>query len=308
MRPVVSVGNLRAGGSGKTPVVAHLARLLLGQGERPAILTRGYRRRRAPEGVTIVSDGARVLANFETAGDEALMLALALPGVPVLVGANRFESGRLAEQRFGVTVHVLDDGFQHLALARDADLLLVDQSDLRERVMPMGLLREPTANAEVADALLVTAGPPGEVARISTALGVPTAFSVTRTIGAPHALSGAALDLSSDVALEARAFAFAGIARADRFFTDLSNAGWRLAGTAAFRDHHAYSQRDIDRIVAQARAAGAVLLLTTEKDAVRLHALNTAGCALGVVPLSAMVESSAVFTEWLMRRIRARRP
>ena len=126
-QPVVSVGNLRVGGSGKTPIVAHIARLLLERGERPAILTRGYARRCRPDGVTVVSDGTTILAGIESAGDEPLMLARALPGVPVLVGANRYLSGRLAEERFGATVHLLDDGFQHLELARDVDLLLVSR-------------------------------------------------------------------------------------------------------------------------------------------------------------------------------------
>ena len=117
-RPVVSVGNLRVGGTGKTPTVEYLARLLVANGERPVILTRGYARRRPLDGVTIVSDGTAIRADLDTAGDEPLMLARALPGVPVLVGADRHLSGRLAERRFGATVHLLDDGFQHVALAR----------------------------------------------------------------------------------------------------------------------------------------------------------------------------------------------
>jgi tetraacyldisaccharide 4'-kinase len=122
-RPVISVGNLRVGGTGKTPVVAHLARLLLEHGERPAILTRGYGRIRPSDAVTIVSDETTVLAELADAGDEPLMLARALAGVPVLVGANRYRCGRVAERQFGVTVHLLDDGFQHVTLDRDVDLM-----------------------------------------------------------------------------------------------------------------------------------------------------------------------------------------
>lgn len=302
-QPVVSVGNLRAGGSGKTPVVACLARLLLAHGERPSILTRGYGRRRSTDAVTVVSNGSKILADVDRTGDEPLMLARALPGVPVLVGANRFESGRFAEQHFGVTVHLLDDGFQHMALARDADLLLVDESDLRERVLPVGRLREPLANATAADALLVTAADGRAVSRLADALGVPTSFRVTRAISEARPLVGDAL-------LETRraAFAFAGIARADRFFADLSRAGWRLAGTAPFRDHHRFTQRDIDSLVAAARGVGADTLLTTEKDAVRLEALDTSAIPIGVVPLTAVVEPTEAFSVWLMDRIRARRP
>ena len=301
-QPVVSVGNLRAGGSGKTPVVACLARVLLAHGERPSILTRGYGRKRSSAAVTVVSNGSHILADVDRAGDEPLMLARALPGVPVLVGADRFESGRFAEQHFGVTVHLLDDGFQHMALARDADLLLVDESDLRERVLPVGRLREPLANATAADALLVTAADLSAVSRVADALGVSTSFRVTRTIAEASLLMG-----DAKPERQRPAFAFAGIARADRFFADLSRSGWRLAGTAPFRDHHRFTQRDIDHLVAAARVVGADILLTTEKDAVRLEALNSSAMPIGVVPLTAVVEPPEAFSAWLMDCIRARR-
>ena len=142
-RPVISVGNLRVGGSGKTPAVDYIARLLLAAGERPAILTRGYARKRVQEGVTVVSDGARVLGDLAASGDEPLMLARGLPGVRVLVCADRYLAGVLAERRLDATVHMLDDGFQHLDLARDVDLLVVGEEDLDERPLPEGRLREP---------------------------------------------------------------------------------------------------------------------------------------------------------------------
>ena len=153
-RPVISVGNLRVGGSGKTPTVAHLARLLLTAGERPSILSRGYARRIPADGVTVVSDGDRILSDVDHAGDEPLMLARMLPGVPVLVGPDRYLSGRFGEERLGVTVHLLDDGFQHVALFRDVDLLLVDADDLTDAVLPAGRLREPLSVARAADAVL----------------------------------------------------------------------------------------------------------------------------------------------------------
>src|SRR2546430_12362892 len=105
---------------------------------QPSILTRGYGRRRPSDGITVVSDGRSVAADLARAGDEPLMLARLLPGVPVLVGANRHAAGLLAEQRLGATVHVLDDGFQHLELARDVDLLLVEEDDLADRPLPRG--------------------------------------------------------------------------------------------------------------------------------------------------------------------------
>ncbi len=142
-RPVISVGNLSIGGSGKTPVVAYIARLLVDCGERPAILTRGYGRRQSGERVTVVSDGTAIRAGVYSSGDEPLMLARALPGVAVVVSASRYRAGRLAEDQLGATVHVLDDGFQHVQIERDVDLLLVSEDDLRDRPLPGGRLREP---------------------------------------------------------------------------------------------------------------------------------------------------------------------
>jgi tetraacyldisaccharide 4'-kinase len=302
-RPVVSIGNLRAGGSGKTPVVAYIARLLLERGEHPAILTRGYGRRRQPEGVTVVSDGHRVCAEFDTSGDEPLMLARQLAGVPVLVGGDRFRSGQLAEQQFGTTVHLLDDGFQHVRLARTVDLVLADESDLHDRVLPAGRLREPLANASIADAVLVPTSDSLVASEIGRTLGVATIFRVTRTLAAPRTSDGGTLAVDPGL----RVLAFAGIAKADRFFVDLARAGWTLSETIAFRDHHMYAQRDIDRIAARARATNATVVMTTEKDAVRLSGLTLAGLTLAVVPLSVTIEPAASFADWLVDRIRASR-
>ncbi len=265
-RPVVSVGNLRAGGSGKTPVVAFIAQYLVERGERPAILTRGYGRPSRTQAMMVVSDGDRVLGDFSSSGDEPLMLARALPGVAVVVGADRYASGRHAESKLGATIHVLDDGFQHVALARDADLLLVDDSDLEDRVLPAGRLREPIVNARVADAVLVTAHDIADVGRVASALGVPTAFRVERQILTPIGVGGRPWSLPHSTP----AFAFAGIAKAERFFADLAAAGYAVTGTMAFRDHHVYSQSDLDRLVEGARSTGAAMLMTTEKDGVRL--------------------------------------
>jgi tetraacyldisaccharide-1-P 4'-kinase len=156
-RPVVSVGNLRVGGSGKTPLVRHLAVLLRQLGEHPAILSRGFARAAAEDGVVVVSDGLRIRADLGRSGDEPLMLARALAGVGVFVSADRYLAGLLAERRFGATVHILDDGFQHFALERQADLLLVSDDDLDGgRTLPFGRLREPAGAAAAADAIIRT--------------------------------------------------------------------------------------------------------------------------------------------------------
>lgn len=286
---MVSVGNLRAGGSGKTPAVAHIARELAVRGERPAILSRGYRRPAPAPGVTVVSDHSTVLATFTAAGDEPLMLARALPGVPVLVGADRYQSGRVAEERFGATVHLLDDGFQHVQLARDVNLLLVDVADLEDHVLPAGWLREPLSVAAAADAVLVSSERPVAVEKVARQLGVAAGFEICRTLtGTP---------LSEPV------FAVAGIARPERFFSDLARAGWRLASTMSFADHHVYRAAEVDRIVAAARHAGASAVVTTEKDAVRFEAHRFQNMPLMTVPLRVSVEPANVFVTWLVERL-----
>jgi len=302
-RPVVSVGNLRVGGTGKTPVVAHLARLLLEHGERPAILSRGYGRRRTRERVTVVSDGRQVLAGLADAGDEPLMLAQMVPGAAVLVGADRYSSGCLAERRFGATVHLLDDGFQHLALDRDVDLLIVSESDLEDQPLPVGRLREGLATAAVADAALVNAGYDAAAERIGRALGLSTVFRVTRVIGVPRLLAG---ERDTVVVPSAtRVFLVTGIARPERFVADISATGWEIAGHMAFRDHHAFDERDVAKITVAAHAAFAALVLTTEKDAVRLTACDLGDLPIASVPLHVGIEPADVFDEWLMARIRA---
>ncbi len=189
-RPVVSVGNVAVGGSGKTPLVAHLACLLQDAGHRPAILTRGYARARPSDGVTVVSDGDRLLADLDRAGDEPLMLARRLPGVPVLVSSDRYLSGRLAERRFGCSVHLLDDGFQHFQLERDTDLVVVSGADLlRPATLPFGRLREPIDVVREASAVILADVDPAEedaAAEALRALGVGTAFRLARESGAPQ--------------------------------------------------------------------------------------------------------------------------
>lgn len=282
--PVVSVGNLSLGGSGKTPVVAALARLLQERGERPVILTRGYGRREATEGVLIVSDGERVREAVSRSGDEPQMLARMLPGVPVLVSADRYLSGAFGESRLGATVSILDDGFQHVQLERDVDLLLVSPADLVDELIPAGRLRESTDAASIADALLVT-GSEEDVAAVAGTLRHPTAFRLVPRygeLGAPGA----------------RLLAFAGIARPERFFDALRSQGHDVAGELVFPDHHWYTPRDLEKIQSAAREAGASRIVTTEKDAVRCD-LDVA-----VLPMRVEIEPAAEFVDWLTGRLR----
>jgi tetraacyldisaccharide 4'-kinase len=267
-RPVISIGNLRVGGSGKTPIVEHIARLLAEAGYSPAILSRGYGRRSPSKTPTLVSDGRRIAASVEAAGDEPLMLARALLGRPVsiVVCADRYLAGKLAET-LGATVHVLDDGFQHLGLARDVDLLVTGEHDLVDEPLPYGRLREPLSAAVHADALLADVGYQDAAERIARVLRVRNAYHVTRTLLPPRIVS------SGDTVVvpnDSRVFAFAGIARPERFYADLTSAGWNVVGTKSFRDHHNFSTSDLERITAAAKKSRAAIVFTTDKDAVRL--------------------------------------
>jgi len=301
-RPVVSVGNLRVGGSGKTPAVACIARMLAALGERPAILSRGYGRRHAPPGVVVVSDGGRMCADLDASGDEPLMLARALEGVPVLVAEDRYLAGVLAEQHLGATVHLLDDGFQHLPLARDVDLLIVSEDDLADpRTLPGGRLREPLSAAAAADAVLVPGVAADAALQIGTRLGVAAAFGITRVAEEPRRLDvlSAAVPASTD----APVYAVAGIARPERFFQDLARDGWTVVGTLAFADHHRYDTRDVERIVGAAKSAGATALVTTEKDLMRLLPFRPLALPVIWVRLTVRIEPEDRFCSWLSAKL-----
>jgi tetraacyldisaccharide 4'-kinase len=300
-RPVVSVGNVAVGGSGKTPLVAHLARLLLDAGHRPAILTRGYARTRASDGVTVVSDGDRLLADLDRAGDEPLMLARQLPGVPVLVSSDRYLSGRFAERRLGCSVHLLDDGFQHFQLERDVDLVVVSGADIaRPATLPSGRLREPLDVVREASAVVLVDVEPAEneaIVRSLTALGVETVFRLARVSGSPQPVDQVVG--FQPPAAGARVLAVAGLARPERFFAEIGSRGWSVAGTLAFRDHHRYSRGDLVRIAAAMHGVGAATVVTTEKDIVRMLPLRPLPMPVAWLPLSVLVEPVAEFREWM---------
>jgi tetraacyldisaccharide 4'-kinase len=305
-RPVVSVGNLAVGGSGKTPLVAYLARLLAESGERPAVLSRGYGRRLRRDGVVVVREAAGVSAAVAEAGDEPFMLARTLPGAAVLVAEDRYLAGRLAEARLGCTVHLLDDGFQHLRLGRDVDLLVVQPADLeRPRVLPAGPLRERLAAAADADALVVAEAEQDEVDSVAARLGVSRAFRLTRTLGRPWPL--VAPGQTVDSWPQCRVFAVAGIARPARFFADLERAGATVVGTRAFRDHHWFTRAELEALLRTARAEGADLVVTTEKDAARLPPQPSPDPPIAAVPLEVAVEPASAFRHWLLAAIDAAR-
>jgi tetraacyldisaccharide 4'-kinase len=241
--------------------------------------------------VVVVSDGDHVLADLDRSGDEPLMLARALPGVRVLVAEQRALAGALAERALGATVHLLDDGFQHLALARDIDLVVVTDADLAARAVPFGPLREDARALEAADAAIVDGAASGG------------RFALRRHIGEPVSIDGGRSWASPD----RRVVAVAGIARPQRFQESLQAAGWHPVEFLPFGDHHAYTGADIERIAGAARRAAAPVL-TTAKDAVRLLPFRPLPMAAAFVPLDVSVEPAAEFRNWLLGRLAARRP
>lgn len=280
--PVVSVGNLTVGGTGKTPAVLALARALRDAGRRPVVLTRGYRGRRA-SGVLRAGaweDGAT--AGAREAGDEPLLLSRTLPSVPVVIGRNR---GREAMRFLGsgerVDAFLLDDGFQHRVLDRNRDLVLLDARRplANGRLLPAGPLREDPRALERADRLLlVTPGPDAAVGPETDRLLRALAPGAARSRVWP-VFRGLALLAGGDPPSRGAApsgipdgpvLAVAGIARPERFRRLLEGAGARVAGTRWFRDHHLFSPAEVKDLETAAAALGAIPV-TTAKDAVRLE-------------------------------------
>jgi len=293
-RPVISIGNLAVGGRGKTPMAGIVARILRDAGERPAILSRGYARARPSDAPVVVRDADGIRATLAESGDEPLMLAEQLDGAIVVVSPDRARAGVVAEQR-GATVHVLDDGFQHVRVARDVDIVMMEPRDLGEDVMPNGRLREPIDALDHADAIVMCDDSADERAKAADALrGIPgiRLFTASRRVLPPPA------DLAA-----ARALLVSGLADNAQFSWSAAEAGWRIAAQAAFDDHHRYSAADAARIARDAAAAGADVVLTTAKDAVRLRELWTDERPLHIAELAIEFDERAAFEQWLIERI-----
>jgi tetraacyldisaccharide 4'-kinase len=283
------------GGRGKTPVVAYLARTLVSGGERPAILSRGYGRRRVEEGVVVVSDGEHVLADVDRAGDEPLMLARTVPGAIVLVCEQRAIAAALASRTFGATILLLDDGFQHRSMRRDLDLVIVASADLGARRVPFGPLREGPGALRRADAIVVD----GEMSDSDRSrLPVPS-FVLKRTLGAPTPLE----PRHAAPAPGAMVVALAAIAQPERFTKSLESNGWRVVKTLAYRDHHRFSSGDIANVAAALRETHASAVLTTEKDAIRLLSYRPLPVPIAAVPLEVSFDPKGAFDGWFASRL-----
>jgi tetraacyldisaccharide 4'-kinase len=277
--PVISVGNITVGGTGKTPLVAYICRILAAEKRRVCILTRGYGRPNVADRV-VVSDGTTVLADVQQSGDEPLWLAENLKGVAaVICDRDRAAAADWAIENLGSDVFILDDGFQHLQLARDLDVLAIDATDPwgGRRLLPSGRLREPLRRVSRADCAIITRADqnPDTAAlqhEIRELLGSkPILVSQMITRGARSLMVGAFQAIHT---IAQPVAAFCAIGNPISFFNHLRAEGLDVATTHVFPDHHAYQQADILTVTQKAKQQGAASLITTAKDAVKLRGLE----------------------------------
>lgn len=307
-RPVVSVGNLTIGGTGKTPLVWWIAERLLDLGWSPSILTRGYRRRIG--GMIVLPPESRKSVNPRDVGDEVALLARALPNIPIVVNVNRYHAGRLAEERFTVDVHLLDDGFQHWSLARAVDIVAVDVTEDPDQaaLLPVGRFREPIAALKRADLIVLTHTGIADPARHREAIArVNPRAEIFQT---SLALSGL-IDIQDDSihSLEElqgrRALAFCGIGNPRAFGANLRQWGMDVVAEVAYRDHHVYGAGELHRLEKRAHALGADVLVTTEKDWMNFPAHWTPGMPVFACAVRLEVQNAAAFEKALLQRLRS---
>jgi tetraacyldisaccharide 4'-kinase len=310
--PVISIGNVTVGGTGKTPMTLSICEGLVSRGRKPAVLSYGYGGSLDGE-FSVVSTPDRLVLSAQEVGDEPAMLASRLPGVPVLVGKHRYESGMHAVTEFGVDVAVLDDGFQVWKLHRDLNILLIDgiRPFDNGRMLPAGKLREPVSALRRAECIVVTGieSEDEQFADVAARLGqiAPRAkvISARHTPRALHAIEGG-IEIDIDSIKAQSVFALSAIARPESFEKTLAETGAVQVGCERFPDHHTYTQEDLVRTENKARACGAEFVVTTEKDRVKIAGLKTE------LPFLALATRLAVSDEdslWrVVDRVLATRP
>lgn len=291
--PVISVGNITLGGTGKTPITMAIADILMKNGKKVAVVSRGYKGK-AGKGPVLVSDGMKILTNVSTSGDEAMMIASKVSGLMVVVGSDRKAGGELAIQH-GAEVIILDDGFQHLKLHRDIDIICISAREPfgNNKIFPGGDLREPLDALYDATAMIITnmdcldkEGCQGLIKTLNQF--TPYAPFVSRTvIDKITLLDGSLLD---NKMIEAKSVvAFCGIGHPESFFNTLLKSGLNVTGKRAFPDHHHYRQRDLSALYEATKTQGAHALVTTAKDAIKLHGLDIL-CPVWVVETRLVIE------------------
>lgn len=296
--PVISVGNITSGGTGKTPIVELIATMLRDAGKRTAIVTRGYRR--LSKGFVLVSDGVMIAANVDDAGDEAYQMAKKLDGVSVIADEQRVRGALRAVGRCLADVVVLDDGFQHRALARDCDIVLIDvqQNTLSMPLLPAGHRREPLSGLRRADAIIFTkcdvqadyATLKRDIRRFTDAPVFTSSYRPVSCISCPTGESKPLSWLHKKTAV-----VFCGIGQPDSFLHSAKALGIRVASFHPFPDHHRYSPRELKTLAEVMTATGAEVMLTTEKDARRLDGANVLSMPLAYLAMEAVVHENEKF-------------
>jgi tetraacyldisaccharide 4'-kinase len=269
-RPVISVGNLTAGGTGKTPLVEWVARIVAGAGKNVCILTRGYGREN-PQRQVVVSDGKAILATPAEAGDEPYLLATKLLGsAAVICNADRISAGRYAIETLGADCFILDDGFQHLRLARDLNIVTIDATNPwgGGQLLPYGRLREPPAGLIRADCVVLTRC---DQAEDLEALSAEIRAFVREN---PPPLFRSSMKPLRSLLPAGPVAAFCAVGNPAAFFKQLKTTDYDVVFEKSFADHHAYTQNDVDDLIRAAARAGATSLITTAKDAVKLRSLH----------------------------------
>ena len=299
---VISLGNITVGGTGKTPLACYLARLLTDRGLRVALLNRGYRSRMEHQ-TGVMSDGQTVLLTPEEGGDEAYLKARLLPGVPVIVGRDRTAAGRIAVERFGTQVLILDDGYQHWQLARDLDIVLVDATNPfgNGHVLPGGILREPLAHLDRAGLFVITKADGVDEAALEAIVQVLKRYNDRAPVIRASHKAGWCVpfdvwygDRRQEYAAygrgrQQRALTVSALGNPASFEETVRSFGFDLVDTMRYDDHHQYTGADIDSMVQQAQAAQAIII-TTEKDAVKFPAAYVTECHAPVYVLGIDIE------------------
>lgn len=309
----ISVGNITVGGTGKTPLVALIAEVLAKKGEKVCILTRGYGREN-PKKRVLVSDGEKILTDVGQAGDEPFELAQRLLGKAIVIAdANRISAGNWAREKFGITAFILDDAFQHRKVRRDLDVVCIDATNPfgNGKTLPLGILREPLENLKRADAIVVTrANLRKDISSLKSQISkynrTCPIFVAENKISAlvkledfPAKTQKSPSPTDYQQLLADNSLAFCALGNPNNFFEQLQQEKFELVSTQKFPDHHSYTQKDIEKLVAQADQLGAKTLLTTAKDAVKLMDLKFEVPCF-VVESAMVFDGENDFRDWLL--------